>query len=90
MNTFLERVHGPDAGVIAIAQGFHGLQGGLGDVDHSATPVGGEAGLFVVAVHFVVLCAACCAQTATFGAEVDVAGAVGCVRFRSSAAIVLW
>ena len=61
---------------IAIAQGFHGLQGGLGDVDHGAAQVGGEAGLFVVAVHFVVLAAARRAQAAAFGAEVDVAGAV--------------
>ncbi|EHM52250.1 hypothetical protein HMPREF9080_02417 [Cardiobacterium valvarum F0432] len=72
----VERVHGPDAGVIAIAQGFHGLQGGLGDVDHGAAQVGGEAGLFVVAVHFVVLAAARRTQAAAFGAEVDVAGAV--------------
>ena len=52
------------------------MQGGLGDVDHGAAQVGGEAGLFVVAVHFVVLAAARRAQTAAFGAEVDVAGAV--------------
>ena len=55
------------------------MQGGLGDVDHGAAQVGGEAGLFVVAVHFVVLAAARRAQAAAFGAEVDVAGAVAFV-----------
>ena len=52
------------------------MQGGLGDVDHGAAQVGGEAGLFVVAVHFVVLAAARRAQAAAFGTEVDVAGTV--------------
>ena len=52
------------------------MQGGLGGVDHGAAQVGGEAGLFVVAVHFVVLAAARRAQAAAFGTEVDVAGTV--------------